>query len=153
MKDIIEEFSKELNIKRNEFYDLEHSEDLQALRKLRQDCDDIKSKIQATLDKAIIDIHNVPDLRNKYLCIQIDNGSTTWVHVVDRDDWYFRLVNGIRLYIKSSFCIIDEYERSAYVFNEPDDIDISWNSIENLEEVSKEDYIKLINDTFTYDKL
>lgn len=146
--DAINTYNAEIKLVHDRFYDLEHSEDMQKLRELRADCDDIKAKIQEVIDNSILDIHEVPDFRGKYLCIRTRDDSAKYVHVVDTDEWIYRLVHGIRLYISASVETVIDGENYLYTFSNehPGDATLAWDTIKNVTEITADEFKKIIND-------
>ena len=123
-----------VNIDRKDLEDVE----INKLRDLRNKYNDLAREVQKQIDKKVLNLYNIPDIINKYICIRyIKNENTVYSHVKSAERLSFGIdIKGPVLYTYDNF---DDFS-----FETQDCRTVTFGDIDKIEIISKEEFNEII---------
>ena len=110
----------------------DNDEQVKSLRDLRNSYYQKASEIQKQIDDRIIELHQIPDLNNKFIKYSLD-GSIYYFKISN----FERLIKGIKIV---GFCCITSLSGSLYIHHKGS-LFINWNDIQNIVVIEESDFI------------
>lgn len=135
-------FDKLKNLRSKVSDKLDKSNDVNALRKLRNECDKMSSEIQNKIDELILKENKIPDLRNSYIHY-INDEQHYYVHVSSDKKSVSRLIKGVKLNIDVKYTFISENEFILDTDNN-NDIMFDYEDIKHINIISKDEFLDII---------
>ena len=115
-------------------------EKVKSLRELRNSYYQKASEIQKQIDDRIVELHQVPDLNNKF--IKYSSKESTYYFKVNT---FERLIKGVKIV---GFCCIVSIYGSLNIYPK-EFLLIDWNNIQDIEVIEEYDFITAMSNAFT----
>lgn len=115
-------------------------EKVKSLRELRNSYYQKASEIQKQIDDRIIELHQVPDINNKF--IKYSSKENTYYFKVNT---FERLTKGVKIV---GFCCITSIYGSLNIYQK-EFLLVDWNNIQDIVVIEECDFITAINNAFT----
>ena len=115
-------------------------EKVKSLRELRNSYYQKASEIQKQIDDRIIELHQVPDLNNKF--IKYSSKENTYYFKVSN---FERLIKGVKIV---GFCCITSIYGSLNIYQK-EFLLVDWNNIQDIVVIEECDFITAISNAFT----
>lgn len=115
-------------------------EKVKSLRELRNNYYQKASEIQKQIDDRIIELHQVPDINNKF--IKYSSKENTYYFKVNT---FERLTKGVKIV---GFCCIASIYGSLNIYQK-EFLLVDWNNIQNIVVIEECDFITAISNAFT----
>lgn len=115
-------------------------EKVKSLRELRNSYYQKASEIQKQIDDRIIELHQVPDLNNKF--IKYSSKENTYYFKVNT---FERLIKGVKIV---GFCCITSIYGSLNIYQK-EFLLVDWNNIQDIVVIEECDFITAISNAFT----
>ena len=123
-----------VNIDRKDLEDVE----INKLRDLRNKYNDLAREVQKQIDKKVLNLYNIPDIINKYICIRYPKSeSAVYLYVKSAERLSFGInIKGPALYTYDNF---DDFS-----FETQDCRAVNFGDIDQIEIISKEEFNEII---------